>query len=196
MDDYKTKTDLILPFNGTWKVTNGGRTVETNNHADPERSPKSMQHAYDFRLEHTGDGTKLEDYEVFRKEVTSPANGKIIQIINGAIDVIPGERDRGNGVGNMIITDYGNGEFGMLCHLKHNSIKVEVGDEIKQGQAVGLCGNTGNTSEPHVHFQLQDGPFMHNSNALLAQFRRITVDGEIKENYELIRGEMVSNEVL
>jgi hypothetical protein len=196
MDDYKTKTDLILPFSGVWKVTNGGRTVETNNHSDPERSPKSMQYAYDFRLEHTGSGEKLDDYEVFGKEVISPANGKVIQVINGAIDVLPGERDRGNGVGNMIITDYENGEYSLLCHLKYNSIKIAVGDEIKQGQVVGLCGNTGNTSEPHVHFQLQDGPFMHNSNALPAQFRKITVNGEIKENYEPIRGEMVANDIL
>jgi biotin carboxyl carrier protein len=187
---------LKLPFNGNWKVTNGGKTVETNNHADPERSPKSMQHAYDFRLEHIRRGERLSDYEVFGREVISPADGKVIQIINGAIDVLPGEKDRGNGVGNMIITDYGNGEFGMICHLKFNSIKVTVGDEIKQGQVIGLCGNTGNTSEPHVHFQLQDGPFMHNSNALLAQFRKIIVDGETKENYEPIRGEMVSNAVL
>lgn len=191
--EYKTKTLLILPFAGVWKVTNGGRTTDTNNHADPERSPKSMQYAYDFRLEHTGSGEELSDYEVFGKEVISPAGGKIIQIINGAIDVLPGERDRGNGVGNMIITDYGNGEFGLLCHLRHNSIKVEVGDEITQGQVVGLCGNTGNTSEPHVHFQLQDGPFMHNSNGLPAQFGKIKVDDELKEDFEPIRSQMVSN---
>lgn len=191
--DYKTKTLLILPFHGEWKVTNGGRTTETNSHADPERSPTSMQFAYDFRLEYVGNGEKLEDYEVFGKEVLSPADGKVIQIINGAIDVLPGERDRGNGVGNMIITDYGNGEYGLLCHLKHDSIKVALGDEIKQGQVVGLCGNTGNTSEPHIHFQLQDGPYMHNSNGLPAQFSKIHVDGELKENTEPIRGQMASN---
>ncbi len=193
---YKTKTSLILPFNGTWKVTNGGRTTDTNNHADPDRSPKSMQYAYDFRLEHTGSGEKLEDYEVFGKEVISPAGGKVIQIIGGAIDILPGERDRGNGVGNMIITDYGNGEYGALCHLKHDSIKVSVGDEIQQGQVIGLCGNTGNTPEPHVHFQLQDGPLMHNSNGLPAQFGKIIVNGEKKENYEPIRDEIVGNDGL
>lgn len=61
--DYKTKTSLILPFDGVWKVTNGGRTMETNNYTDPTRSPKSMQFAYDFGLEHTGKVEKLEDLE-------------------------------------------------------------------------------------------------------------------------------------
>jgi hypothetical protein len=191
--ESKTKTDLILPFNGTWNVTNGGRSPETNNHCNTEKSPKSMFFAYDFRLEHIGTGEKLEDYEVFGKDVISPANGKVIQVINGAIDVLPGERDRGNGIGNAIIIDFENGEFGVICHLKHDSIRVSVGNNIKQGQIIGLCGNTGNTTEPHIHFQLQDGPFMHNSNALPAQFRNIFVNGEVRKNYELTRGEKVSN---
>lgn len=194
--EYQTKTSLILPFNGIWKVSNGGRTPETNNHANPERNSRSMLYAYDFRLEHTGSGDKLEDYEVFGKEVIAPADGKIIQVINGSIDVMPGERDRGVGVGNAIITDYGNGEFSVICHLKYESIRVNVGDKVKQGQVIGLCGNTGNTSEPHVHFHLQDGHFMHKANALPAQFKNIIVNGKIRENYEPIRGEMISNEIL
>jgi hypothetical protein len=195
--DYQTKTSLILPFKGTLMVSNGGRTPETNNHNRPaEQGPQSMLYAYDFRLQHEETNKRLEEYEVFGKEVLAPANGKIIQVISGAIDVMPGERDRGVGVGNAIITDYGNGEFSLICHLKYNSIKVNVGDTVKQGEIIGLCGNTGNTSEPHIHFHLQDGPFMHKANALPTQFRKIIVNGELKENYEPIRGDMVANEAL
>lgn len=191
--DYQTKTALILPFNGKWKVSNGGRTLETNNHADPKRGGGSMLYAYDFRLEHSGDGSKLTDYEVFGKEVIAPADGTVIQIINGSIDIQPGEVDRSVGVGNAVITDYENGEYSLLCHLKHDSIKVIVGDRVKQGQVIGLCGNTGNTSQPHIHFHLQDGPLMHKANALPAQFRKILVNGEFKENVEPIRHQMVEN---
>ncbi len=193
--NYVTKTSLILPFKGTWKVSNGGRNVETNNHADPTRGGGSMLYAYDFRLEHTGDGHKLTDYEVFGKEVIAPAEGTIIQIINGAIDMPPGERDRGNGVGNAIITDYGNGEYSLICHLKHDSIKVTVREKVKQGQVIGLCGNTGNTSQPHIHFHLQDSPFMHSANGLPALFREIYVNGELKQNCEPIREDMVANKI-
>lgn len=192
--NYQTKTNLILPFNGIWLVSNGGRIPETNNHIRPaEQGPQNQLFAYDFRMESTGKETKLEEFEVYGKEVLSPGNGKVIQVIDGSIDVLPGERDRSVGVGNTIIIDYQNGEYGLLCHFKHNSIKVRVGDIVKQGQVIGLCGNTGNTFQPHIHFNLQDGPLMHKSNALPAQFSKILVNGVEKEKYEPIRGDKVSN---
>lgn len=114
-------------------------------------------------------------------------------MISGAIDVLPGERDRSVGVGNAVIIDHENGEYSLLCHFKYNSLKVKVGDKVRQGDILGLCGNTGNTSQPHIHFNLQDGPLMHTAKALPAQFAKILVNGEVKTNYEPIRGQMVSN---
>ena len=193
--DYQTKTKLILPFRGTWMVSNGGRTVDTNNHmkfADGD-GPKNQLYAYDFRRGHTGSGEKLEEYDVFGEDVLAPGDGVVIQVIDGAIDVLPGERDRGVGVGNMVTIDHQNGEYGLLCHFKYNSIRVSVGDHVKQGDLLGLCGNTGNTSELHIHFNLQDSPRMHTAKALPAQFERITVDGEMKLKYEPIRKQMVAN---
>ena len=192
--EYSTKTDLILPFKGVLMVSNGGRTPSTNNHnRPPEKGPQNQIFAYDFRNGHKNQGKKLDDYEVFDKEVIAPGVGKIIQVIDGSIDVLPGEQDRSVGVGNAIIIDHENGEFSLLCHLRHKSICVRVGDLVSQGDVVGMCGNTGNTSEPHIHFNLQDGPFMHNANALPAQFSRILVDGEVKENFEPVRFQKVSN---
>ena len=192
--DYQTKTNLILPFNSVWLVSNGGRIPETNNHIRPaDQGPQNQLYAYDFRMESSGKETKLEEFEVYGKEVLAPGDGRIIQVINGSIDILPGERDRSVGVGNAIIIDHQNGEYSLLCHFKHDSIKVKVNDTVKQGYVVGLCGNTGNTQQPHVHFNLQDGPLMHTAQALPAQFAKILVNGELKENYEPIRGEKVSN---
>jgi Peptidase family M23 len=192
--DYQTKTNLILPFNGIWLVSNGGRTPETNSHIRPaEQGPQNQLYAYDFRMESTGKETKLEEYEVFGKEVLAPGNGTVVQIIDGSIDILPGERDRSVGVGNAIIIDHENGECSLLCHFKHDSIEVKIGDRVKQGEVIGLCGNTGNTQQPHIHFNLQDGPLMHTAQALPAQFSKIQVNGELKEKYEPIRGEKVSN---
>ncbi len=123
----------------------------------------------------------------------APGKATVIQVIDGSIDVQPGERDRSVGVGNAVIIDHHNEEYSLLCHFKQNSITVKVGNEIKQGDVIGLCGNTGNTSEPHIHFNLQDKPLMHKAKALPAQFRRLLVNGEVKENYEPTRGEKVSN---
>ncbi len=192
--DYQTKTNLILPFNSTWLVSNGGKTPETNNHIRPaEQGPQNQLYAYDFRMESTGKETKLEEYKVFGKEVMAPGDGIVIQIIDVAIDLLPGERDRSVGVGNAIIIDHKNGEYSLLCHFKHNSIRVKVGDTVKQGTVIGLCGNTGNTFQPHIHFSLQDGPLMHTAKALPTQFAKILVNGKLRKNYEPIRGEKVSN---
>ncbi|NIQ73552.1 MAG: peptidoglycan DD-metalloendopeptidase family protein, partial [Candidatus Aminicenantes bacterium] len=73
-----------------------------------------------------------------------------------------------------------NGECSLLCHFKYQSIKVKVGDKVKQGDLLGLCGNTGNTTQPHIHFNLQDGPLMHKAGPLPAQFTKIIVDGKEK----------------
>ena len=127
--DYQTKTHLIFPFKGTLLVSNGGRTSETNNHYRPiDQGPQNQLYAYDFRTENTGKEKILEDYPVFGKEVIAPGDGEIIQIINGAIDVLPGERDRSVGVGNAIIINHQNGEYSLLCHFKYNSIKVKIGN--------------------------------------------------------------------
>ena len=115
------------------------------------------------------------------------------QIINGSVDVLPEERDRSVGVGNAVIIDHQNGEYSLICHFKHNSIRVKVSEKVKQGDVLGLCGNTGNTTQPHIHFNLQDGPLMHKANALPVQFKKIIIDGIAKINAELVRGQLVSN---
>lgn len=193
-DDYKTKTSLILPFKGVWIVGNGGRDLEKNNHFKPDGSgPKSQRFAYDFARDHKGEGKVLEDYEAFGSEIIAPADGIVCQVVNGSIDVSIGESDRFVFPGNMVVIDHENGEWSVLAHFKHNSIKVEVGNNIMQGEVLGLCGNTGNTSEPHVHFHLQDNALVHRANGLPTQFSKIKVDGEIKKNYEPERGQKVEN---
>lgn len=191
---YKTKTNLILPFNGTLFVSNGGRTSETNNHVrPPDQGPQNQLYAYDFRTQNTEKLKKLKDFPVYGKKVLAPGDGIVTQVIDGSIDVQIGERDRSVGVGNAVITDHQNKEFSLICHFKHSSIKVKVGDKVKQGQVIGLCGNTGNTFQPHIHFNLQDGPLIHKAKALPAQFRNIIVNGKEKTDYEPIRGDLVSN---
>lgn len=61
-------------------------------------------------------------------------------------------------IGNHVILDHGNGTFSMYAHLKHGSAAVRVGQKVRVGDLLGAVGNTGNTSEPHLHFQLMDRP--------------------------------------
>lgn len=192
--NYKTKTLLTLPFKGIWIVGNGGRDASKNNHRDPDGSgSKDQMFAYDFIGEHKGEGKNLEDYEAFGSEVIAPADGIISQVINGSMDESIGESDLYVICGNRIVIDHGKGEWSMLAHFKYDSVRVKVGDKVKQGDILGLCGNTGNTSEPHVHYQLQDSALPHKAKGLPAQFAKIKVDGEVKENFEPERFQKVEN---
>lgn len=161
-----------------------------NNHY----SSKSQRYAYDFfstRVKNKGEA--LEDYESFGSKVIAPADGIISQVIDGSIDVKIGERDTSVYPGNMVIIDHKNGEWSVLSHFKHNSIRVKEGDRTKQGDILGLCGNTGNTSEPHIHYHLQDNALLIKAKGLPAQFKNILVDGMLKENVEPLRNQKVSN---
>ncbi len=59
-------------------------------------------------------------------------------------------------VGNHVILDLGDGVYAAYAHMKKGSADVREGDRVTVGQRIGLCGNTGNSSEPHLHFQLMD----------------------------------------
>ena len=61
-------------------------------------------------------------------------------------------------VGNHVIVDLGDGIYAALAHLRHRSIRVRPGDHVRAGDQMAECGNSGNTTEPHVHFQLMEHP--------------------------------------
>ncbi|TDC20291.1 M23 family peptidase [Streptomyces sp. 8K308] len=64
----------------------------------------------------------------------------------------------GRVVGNHLILDLGGGVHAMYAHLRRGSLTVRPGDRVTAGQLVARCGNSGNSTEPHLHFQLMDGP--------------------------------------
>ncbi|MEV4970312.1 M23 family metallopeptidase [Streptomyces scopuliridis] len=61
-------------------------------------------------------------------------------------------------LGNYLVLDIGDGVYAVYAHLRRGSLRVGVGDRVAAGQEIAECGNSGNSSEPHLHFQLMDGP--------------------------------------
>ncbi|MEV0774421.1 M23 family metallopeptidase [Streptomyces sp. NPDC050433] len=78
-------------------------------------------------------------------------------------------------VGNHVILDLGDGTYAMYAHLKQGSVTVAVGDTVRAGQRIADCGNTGNSTEAHVHFQLMDGPDLDTARGVPFTWRGIGV---------------------
>jgi hypothetical protein len=86
-------------------------------------------------------------------------------------------------LGNYVIIDHQNGEFSAYVHLSENSTLVKPGDKVKQGQKIAKVGNTANSTEPHLHFQLMDGKDYASSNGLPAMFKDVPSPLELVSDF-------------
>lgn len=192
----RNETKLILPFNGEWTVFWGGDTKELNYHVESE----AQKNAFDIVI--TGqngktyktDGQTNEDYYAFGKELIAPCNAEVVLVVDGIKDNKPGELNPIYIPGNTVILKTVNNEFLFFAHFKQNSIVVEQGQKVKQGELLGLCGNSGNSSEAHLHFHIQNVEDMNKAAGAKCYFDEIIVNGELKKDYSPIKGEKIKNE--
>jgi len=196
----KHETKLSLPFKGKWRVVWGGDTEELNIHHDAP----NQKFAFDFIGvdEHGkscgGEGKSNEDYFAFGREVSAPADGVVTDVIDGVRDNVPASMNPYSALGNAVFIQHREREVSVLAHLKLGSIKVKVGDKVKKGQVIALCGNSGNSTEPHLHYHLQNTPIIQDGLGIKCYFQKVNVfDGdksELKMNYSPIKGEIIAAE--
>ena len=192
----RNKTKLKLPFTGEWYVGWGGDTKELNYHGITSIAQKN---AFDILITdktgktHTGDGKRNEDYYAFGKLLTTPCDGEIVTVVNGVKDNIPGEMNAFHTGGNTVIIKTENNEYLVFCHFKYQSIKVKEGQKISRGQPLGQCGNSGRSSEPHIHFHIQNMEDVNKATGIKCYFERLNVNGGIKTDYSPIKGDKIVN---
>lgn len=190
--DYVGKTDLRLPFRGEWTVIWGGRDLAQNYHA----RTRDQRFALDLVMtrdgkSHSGDGAALEDYFCYGQPILAPATGRVVWLRDSLPDNRPGNMDANNPTGNAVILDHGNGEYSLLAHLQPRSLRVRLGQKVRAGDEIGRCGNSGNTSEPHLHYHLQDGPKFGDADGLPVRFRDLFVDGVKRDTAEVVKGQKI-----
>ena len=190
--NYQTKTELRLPFNGLWYVVWGGRLIEQNYHAaiSPQRFALDMLVSKKGRT-FAGDGTRNEQYFCFGRPVVSPGDGVIIEMIDGVVDNQPGVLNPLEPAGNYVVIDHGNNEYSYLAHFKQGSVAVIAGQRVKTGQYLGQCGNSGNSSEPHVHYHMQNTPYLNIGDGLPVQFKNYLADGKRVKLGEPTKGQFI-----
>ena len=193
----KHSTVLRLPFGGKWLVFWGGDTKKLNQH----RATPNQKYAFDFLIvdrnkkTHKNDGKKNEDYFAFGQKILVPADGVVTDVIRGVRDNTPGSMNPYSALGNAVIIKHRKLEVSVIAHFKQNSIRVKVGDKVKKGQILGLCGNSGNSSEPHIHFHLQNTPIIQDGTGIKCVFSSIVVRRDDKtrteKQFSPIKGDIV-----
>lgn len=105
-----------------------------------------------------GDQLKNESYRAYGAEALAVADATVVAIKDGIPENIPGPASRAIPItletvsGNHVILDLGHGQYAFYAHLQPGSLRVKAGDKVKRGQVLGLVGNSGNSTEPHLHF--------------------------------------------
>lgn len=145
-----------LPFYGEWKVQQGVDGAFTHRGA--------WKDAWDFvveadGLQYQGDGSKVEDYYCYGKPVLAPADATVVCVMNEVDDNPVGERNETQNWGNYVVLDHGDGLYSLLAHLKRDSFFCSVGQTVRRGDELALCGNSGLSPYPHLHFQFQSSPY-------------------------------------
>lgn len=190
---YTTKTSLRLPFEGTWTVIWGGRTTWDNYHADC----MDQRFASDFMVFengfiHSGDGSVNENYYCFGRSICAPGDGVVVASESNVPDNAPGSEDNLDApLGNHVIIDHENGEYSFLCHFRQGTVTVAPGQRVTKGQVLGLCGNSGASDLPHLHYHVQNTPVPYLGEGLPAQFRTYQANGGPVEMGEPVRGQQV-----
>ncbi len=81
-------------------------------------------------------------------------------------------------LGNHVVVDHGDGTFAAYAHLRQGSLQVAVGDHVEVGEQVAEVGNTGNTTEPHLHIQLMDRASVTAAAGLPFRWRGVDIEGD------------------
>lgn len=199
LENYHPQNEYILPFQGCWLTVNGGV-----NKADSHSwTICGQRYAYDFYIEkdglsHKGDGTSLQDYYCYEQPILCPADGIVVQIKNLFNDTPVTGRAEINCTasdvrGNYIIIKHSGNEFSTIAHIKKDSFSVKTGDHVVQGQTIAACGNSGNTSEPHIHFQANQGKSFLFDAGIPIRFGSIINHTNSSANHYITRGQLVEN---
>jgi hypothetical protein len=191
---------LALPFRGTWRVENSPARRVPSHGTDLFATTYAIDFVAvrDRRTAATRDWRTLlateppERFAGFGAPVLAPAAGRVVAVHDGEPDhaarrsqpalvgyaLTQAARVRAGAealAGNSVVLELAGGGFVLLAHLRRGSLRVAPGDVVADGQPLGGCGNSGNSTQPHVHLQVMDGPDGRTARGLPLAFRGFRV---------------------
>jgi len=149
---------LTLPFYGEWTVTQGVDDLLTHRGA--------WAHALDFEIVDTdgnrcaGDGNELSAYYAYLAPIVAPCHGTVVKVVTDVADNLVGSSNLDANWGNLVLLLTDTGAYVLLCHLAQWTVSVVEGERVVPGRLLGKCGNSGRSSVPHLHLQMQSAPLL------------------------------------
>ncbi|MBI4899242.1 MAG: M23 family metallopeptidase [Actinobacteria bacterium] len=200
-----TTLDLEYPFTGRW-LTQNSPANRVPSHGTPRYA---SSFAIDFvPVDESGHSAAVTLASLLRPEpavrfpgfgrlVLSPVDGVVVAVYAAETDhaafrglpsigyALTQARRAAAGwralAGNHVMIRTGGGNVVALCHLQQDSVPVEVGQRVKVGEPLGACGNTGNSTEPHLHVQALSSVDVMSASAV-----PITLRGGLPRNGEVV----------
>lgn len=166
---------VSLPVMGEWTVSQGFHGVHTHR--------GEWAHAWDLVITgpegetFRGNGAIARDYYCYEKPVVAPADGTVADLTDGIPDNLIGDHNLRQNWGNSIVIRHADHLYSQLSHLKPGSLKVKKGDSVKRGDLLALCGNSGRSPYPHLHFQIQSTPHIGSKTLAYPLSEYLLTDG-------------------
>lgn len=130
-----------------------------------------------------GDPSDNGSYFIFGDDVLAVSDGLIVEARDGMRENDPTQPlppfDPNTAAGNFVLQDLGEGHFALYAHFQNGSVRVRPGERVRRGQVLGRVGNTGNSTEPHLHFHVSNGPSPLFSDGLPYVFERFELEAHV-----------------
>jgi len=195
---YEQANSYIFPVKRTWFVAVSGDASTAHRWVLLEEFALDLGQVDIKGKTYRKSGLTVEDYYCFNQDVVAVADGEVVFIQNGLPDdnALLKQMDESDeaynarlamvqlkflkenpyhAAGNYIVLRHSGNEYSHYAHLKQGSIKIKKGDQVKQGQVIGAVGHSGNSTEPHLHFSINNGMDFLTSVSLPIAFSNIKI---------------------
>lgn len=196
---FQSTVEYDFPLRGTWYIGASGTFHSHHRWAAMEEFALDIVQLGNASRTYKTKGLSSQDYFAFGQDVIAVADGTVVAVVDQYEDddtklkqenetydqyderiqsfQMEGlQKDPYSVAGNYIVIRHNDSEYSMYAHLKKGSVKIKKDDVVKRGQVIASVGNTGSSTEPHLHFQLQDGSDPLHSRALPVRFENAEVE--------------------
>jgi murein DD-endopeptidase MepM/ murein hydrolase activator NlpD len=216
--DHDSPNEYFFPVRGRWIAAAAPSLHSHHRWASIQEFAFDLIRMGEGGLSHRGDGTQLDQFYAYGQTVYAIGDGVVVSVRDSMTESDQNLQQPGESaeayfersladqqkllaqgfsyvLGNHVIIEHPRGEYSHYLHLQHGSVQVKIGDRVSRGQPIARLGHSGNSTEPHLHFHVSNGPDLAYSRSLPVEFANVSLwpadDGTVRH---LQSGQVVMTE--